>query len=229
MERTVVAKSCEEVVDALALITALAFDPEASSKPRAPEVEAPKPSEPVADRPVASPALVWSFDMGLGLVPFDSVLPGNALGFAAQVGVSSEGTSFAPELLAVGERRSGEASGAGGRAQFSLTTFALLGCPVRAPATGPLAIRPCAGFEIGSLHAEGVGVIVEKRPSRLWTAPIVGGRGEWAFAAPFVAHLSLFASFPLTRQHYFFDSGERVHDIPRVSASFEVGVGVRLR
>jgi hypothetical protein len=229
IERTVRAASCAEVVDALALITALAFDPDASAeaRPREAEPDLPPPNPPPgptppSPRPSSQAELEWAFGLGIGLIPFDSALPGNDVGLAAFVAASSEGKTLAPEVLVIATRRTGSAS----QAKFSLTTLTLAGCPLRFPATGALAARPCAGFELGALSAEGVGLAIERRPTRLWLAPMLLGRGEWRFAAPFAAHVGVGLSVPLTRQHYFFDSGERVHDIPAVSAGMELGLGV---
>lgn len=229
-ERSVRGAVCREVVDALALITALSFDPEASSEVTDEPVPAPAPEAPpsVAAGPRA-PSLAWSLYAGLTLVPFESALPGSDLGFGAAVGASSEGAIVAPLTLLTVRRTTGDVARVGGRAELGVTSAGLVGCPVRIPAQGALALRPCAGFELGRLDAEGVNLTQGRRHSSVWLLPTVGARGQWQFSAPFVASAELGAGFPLKRQHYTFDSGERVHDIPRVSLGVALELGVELR
>lgn len=227
-ERSVRGAACREVVDALALITALSFDPEASSEVTRDPVPEPAAPPPVAAGPRA-PSLVWSLYAGLTLVPFESALPGSDLGFGAAVGASSEGAILAPLTLLMVRRTTGDVARVGGRAELGVTSAGLVGCPVRIPAQGSLALRPCAGFELGRLDAEGVNLTQGRRHSSVWLLPTVGARGQWQFSAPFVASAELGAGFPLKRQHYTFDSGERVHDIPRVSLGAALELGVELR
>lgn len=230
IERSVRGAGCNEIVDALALITALAFDPEASSESRPEPAPAPAPvQKPIAPAaPVVDESLHWAFAGALGIVALDSSLPGSGFGFQANAGADSEGALFAPKLFAFGRRVSGDTTKGGGRAEFSITSFGLVGCPLRVPDAGVFSFRPCVGFELGALSAEGVGLLVEKRETELWSAPIVSVRGEWRFATGFFAAGSAAARFPLQREHYSFESGEKVHDIPRISFDLGLEVGVLL-
>lgn len=233
IERSVRGASCSEIVDALALITALAFDPDATSESHAaPEVPPAAPVEkPVPEPPLArpSPGLVWSFEGAPGVVVFDGSLPSPNLGLFANVGASSEGALFAPQAFLFARRVSGDVRRSEGSAEFSILSFGIVGCPVRIPANGALSFRPCAGFEIGALSAEGVGLLVEKRQTRFWSAPILSLRGHWRFWDGFFLAAESGVRFPLQRQHYSFESGEKVHDIPRISLDFGLELGVMLR
>jgi hypothetical protein len=113
-----------------------------------------------------------------------------------------------------------------GRAAFGILTFGVVGCPLRIPASSAASFRPCAGFEVGASSAEGLGLLVEKKQTRFWSAPILSARGEWRFSGPVFAVVSTSARFPLNRQHYSFESGEKVHDIPRISFDLGLEVGV---
>jgi hypothetical protein len=231
LERSVRGAGCSEIVDALALITALAFDPEASSESRPPPEPEPEPvDEPVKPPPPppATDALAWSLEGALGVVAFDTSLPSPDLGFSGSVGVSSEGAVLSPKLFLFARQVSGDVVKGEGRAEFGILSFGVVGCPIRVPASGAFSFRPCAGFELGALSAEGVGLLVEKKQTRFWSAPIVSARGEWRFANPLFLDASMGARFPLNRQHYSFESGEKVHDIPRVSFDLGLEVGVVL-
>lgn len=230
IERSVRGAGCSEIVDALALITALAFDPEASSESRPappPEPEpVPKPPPPVAT--VSGEGLHWAFAGALGVVGVDTALPGSDLGIEANVGADSEGALLAPKVFLFARRVSGDVAKSEGRAEFSVTSFGLVGCPLRIPALGAFSFRPCAGFELGAISAEGLGLLVEKRETKFWSAPILGARGGWRFASRFFAAAATEVRFPLQRQHYSFESGEKVHDIPRISLDLSLEVGVLL-
>ena len=232
IERSVRGAGCTEIVDALALITALAFDPEASSESRPPK-PAPEPAvEPQRPPPLPSPkpeALTWWFDASAGLVVLDTSLPSSNVGFVANVGASAEGDTLAPKLYLFGRRVSGDVQKSGGSADFSILSFGLGACPIRVPSEGAFSFRPCAGFELGALSAEGVGLLVEKRQTKLWAAPLVSGRGEVrvlpeVFVAGFLRRALSASSAAL-----FFESGEKVHDIPRISTDLALEVGVVLR
>jgi hypothetical protein len=233
IERSVRGADCGEIVDALALITALAFDPDASSERRAlPEPEPAPVSEPVTPPPPPPPpvsdALEWSLEGALGVVAFDTSLPSPDLGFFGSVGVSSEGAVLSPKFFLFARRVTGDVVKSEGRAELGILSFGVVGCPIRVPASGAFSFRPCAGFEVGAISAEGVGLLVEKKQTRFWSAPILSARGEWRFANRFFAAAAVGARFPLIRQHYSFESGEKVHDIPRVSFDFGLELGVDL-
>lgn len=229
--RTLRGASCAEVGDALALIAALALDPDASSEPR------PEPAEPEplpraapprpAPAPARSPPLAWSFGAGALLVPVASALPDTDPGFGVWVDAASQGRTLAPSVRVVLRRLTGTARGRAGSAELALTTGVASICPLRAPADGPLALRPCLGFELGMLDAEGVGVDLPRRPSRLWLAPQLGGRAEWRVHGPLLLAAEAAAQLPLLRPRYAFDTGETVFEVPRLGAFLALEAGLR--
>jgi hypothetical protein len=228
--RNLRAEGCEEVVDALALIAALALDPEASDQLRPeperaepPALEAP-PTVVVPSRPTA---LDWSFGVGARVVALDSVLPGTEPGFGLWIDAASAGQTLAPSLRLLLRRTTGSARGGDGSAQLVLTTGVMSVCPLRVPERGPIAGRACAGLAIGLLSAEGRGVDLPRRPTRLWFAPELGGRIEWRFAGPLELALDAGAQLPLRRPAYSFESGERVFEVPQLGFSLGLELGLR--
>jgi hypothetical protein len=217
LDRKVRGDHCEDVVDALAFIAALMLDPDATSAPREPE---PRPPAPASAPP---PRSSFSAGGGLFLVPFHSAIPEAGLGYGAFL----EGASSSVSLVATIERvPGGTVSRQSGSADFSLLSGAIELCPLRFPESGALELRPCAGAELGQVHAESHGVVLARKPNRLWLAASASGRAGWRFAPPFFAAGELGASFALVRQHYHFDSGESVFDTPALSGFARIGLGV---
>lgn len=261
--RNVRGASCEEVVDALALIAAVTLDPNASTRPIASEAvpppsTAPEPAraEPARALPPLPPrtappanrseraelAPSWRFGGGVrgslaqGLAP-DPVF---ALGAFLSARLPRDGSTFEPLLLAgVWLARSGEydATTSGGEdlgtAQFRWLAGDIVGCPLRVPASGEFALRPCVGLEAGRLTGKGRAARNSAEESATWLAMTGSARLAWTLFDRLEIDLTTGGFLSLVRDDFFFEpapgsantEGVVVHEIPAAGVRGSIGLG----
>jgi hypothetical protein len=242
--RTVAGKDCDEVVVALALIAAIALEPEGGDVRAAqPPDGAPAPS--TATEPAASPAApdtdeaarAPSSGVALGAYAF-----GMAYGAAAPEGALGAGLALALEwrtasvwqpALSLGVFRvvSDERSFAGGaaRARFELSAAQGVLCPWRWPAHGRWGLRPCLEVELGWLEGSSSGPAVIDPTTRagLWASAALAARADMNPWGPL--RLSLLGSgvVPLTRHDFSFSPEDTlVFRVPGLSWQVAVLIGV---
>lgn len=244
-------KDCREAVDALALVAALAVDPQAvaesasranvgaepASKPAArseavvpPVVPAPsKSSEDVeemaaADLRVSTPrSWVWGISVaGAGRGGVaPGFLGGGRLGAVLE---RNRGGWWAPAMRLSAEfaTRNGFAV-EGGVATFAYAAGSLEVCPLRIPAAGPFVARPCLMADLGIVHATGSEVLNARSANPLWLA--VGGmaRFEWLLTARIGIELDVGCTFPVWRDRFRFDP-RLVYEVAKISTIAALGV-----
>ena len=236
---------CREAVDALALIAALAVDPqaaaenvqrgsEAKSTPgdRSAATKAPldlstvKSSEaaPGADVPVlSSPSWIWVASVaGSGR---GGVAPGLLLGGRLGIGLErNQDGWWAPSVRVAAEYATrGAFAVEGGVATFAYAAGSLEICPIRVPKGGRVLARPCITADLGVLHASGSDVPNARSASRLWLA--AGGlvRLEWRFSARIGAELDIGCTFPVWRDRFRFDP-RLIYEVAKTSGIAALGV-----
>jgi hypothetical protein len=238
--RRVEASECLLALDALALVIAVTFDPEAtlsasganqaSGAPSAAPADERKTSAQAPSHATAAPARRLETNGSIGLTtgplaqatwgPAPGVLPG--LGWQARMRTASGGV-WAPALGVSLEyaRRSGF-SAPGGRARFDLLSLSLDLCP-SAVSGNALSLRPCLWACAGRLAANGYETL-DARTVR---------RSFWVTGASLLPDLKLGSGFSafglvrggvvLVRDAFRFEPAAPFH---RVSAlAFAVGLG----
>ena len=231
--RTIAAPTCDEVVNAIALATALAMDARAGEEPpetvpvAPPPAVAPEPEAPVAPTTVKPrpPGARW--DAGAG---FD-LLSGFAPSLSAGLHVFAEYTpSFWSARATAMHADSGKVAVDGGRIRFRFWGGRVEGCPLRFE-SAPFTAAPCAGFELGALHGEGLpgrGIAEPKDTTELWLAGLVVGRVGYALDDFLLLELAGDVRFPLTRHEFVLERPDRsVHEVPAVAFGASIGVGFR--
>ncbi len=253
--REVPGASCSEIVNALALIAAVLIDPGASSElgdgsaedpppPAAQPPPRPIPAEPAPVRPLerrpaasrrdgaaaAAPASErWWMGVGFGagVESAPTPVPAAALSADAVASVRSWLWVGAAVLHAQGVTLWTPA----GSGSISWTAARLQGCPLRWPASGRLALRPCALFEAGQLGATGERTVDRQTVRVPWWST---GAGV-VLTASLVERLSLVghggAVLPWRRERFYFapDSAENTaFRVPVVGAHGRLGLIVRL-
>jgi hypothetical protein len=189
--RRVDAAVCAEVTDALALMTALAIDPDAllnppapqpEGRPAAPDVEPAEPDPvrvarimpppPPAQPPqIRTPSPPWRWSAGLHGHSTFLLAPG--LGYGGELFVDAEAppsSRLGPAVrMGVFLQQSDVDLPSGAGARFRWAAAALDGCPVRlAMLHGRLALHPCLAFHLGGLHGAGRDMAEPRRAWSLW-------------------------------------------------------------
>jgi hypothetical protein len=234
-ERSVTARSCAEIVDALALATALAIDPgEMSPPPKVEPEPKPKPKRrPLAPTPQPEAARPPGSVGATGYLLF-AVAPEIVAGASFDISwrwhvmpVADSSLQFSFGYLDSGwpERAT--------TVQLGWLPWARLrGCPVHLSLAGPLEVAPCIGSQLGRLRSVAGEQITEPFPpaSRTWIAIDGGVELELRLDA-FGLYLMGGGVLPLRRLRYLVatPSGRDavVHDLS-IKPSVFVGLGARI-
>jgi hypothetical protein len=225
--REIEAATCEEAVDALALVAALALEQaRAEERKQAEPVVAdagPRAVAPARDRGTSARVGVGGSTSALalsGLAP--ELLPGVQL--AVSVGARlSESYGLA---LRTGVRLAAHETvrTADGNATFEWRAGFLELCAEAVPHRASLAL--CATFERGWLQASGSATTDPAASERSWVAVGPSIAGQWAFLPPLFVHLGVGALFPFVRDRFLLGTTV-VHTVPALAVRGEVGLGVR--
>jgi hypothetical protein len=240
LERAVEGETCEEAIDALALVTALAIDPnakltvvEAPTSASASASVAPPPKSPptdvsIAAPPITSDAPAWSTNVGASLDAVTAIAPTLSAGGDAFVEVDSRSSAALAPSFRLAARYVTTAVGSSTReADFARATLHADACPLRIGDDVGLSARTCVTSDVGLLHVRGVDVANPASANRFWLDVGVLLRARWSVTSYFVeASAGLFA--PLTKDTYVFTTPRIVvHEIPSFAGIFSLGGGVR--
>lgn len=218
--RELEAAECAEVVRALALIVALALDPDAATSVQPPAtVAAPKPlaaAESHTESPLASRGSEFWWGAGTGVGWTAGVAPKPALSQTLFVELGQgRSTGFSPNARLGGVHAHGSASAPAGSADFELWALRVASCPYRVVAA--LAFSGCVSFDWGRLQGRGSHTLAARSSAATWSGP--GAFVDAALQAlPWMrVQLELGAMMPLARDRFYFGPDETVHHIPSLA------------
>ena len=238
LERRVPGRTCEEVLAAIALITALAIDPLASAVPsdggmssqeegarRAPDSTALRPTtpEPDAGGPPPKPVRLHArarVGVSLDLHGMGELVLGRSVWVEGALA-----TRLAPALrIRLARTQSFTEDQNERSAYFHLTTVALETCFTAARSRATLELRPCAGLAGGVLEGASAAFGVQRMP-RPWASLGAMLQGRWAIHGPLELEAALGLGLPLVRDNFFFLPRDDVYRAPGVVLLGNVGVG----
>ncbi|HEY2410404.1 MAG TPA: hypothetical protein VGI10_30570 [Polyangiaceae bacterium] len=235
--RDVSAARCEQVVAALALMTALAIDPDAltavdASAPPAPVTPVTPTAakeEPHRQPRVEQPArfhvragIAFELDTSLSPNPQPSLRP--FLGLERE---RERGAAFGYALRLSAARGESEIARSDGAGEFTLWRGRLEACPLHAPLSAPLWVSACGAFEAGRLSAVGRDVSSAQSLQRPWYAGGGAARLELRPIGTFGLELAGDVLFPFVRDRFFVQSDSTVRRTSAVVAGGALGVSVR--
>jgi hypothetical protein len=232
--RRVEASSCEDVVVALSLVLALAYDPDAllmlpdrALPPPVVPVALPPPVPPPLPPPPANPARAPAARAAAGVdgLFLYGIAPGLRPIFAPFVEYGASGDQWFTPRAAVTLLLAPPDDVAS--ATFRFIGGRLEGCPVVAHLAGGLSASPCLGGEIGQILANGPAPD-GKVGSATWLALVALGHLRWEPDGPFFGGLVGGAGLTLLRPTFAFSEPkpQPVHTVPSVSAEVGLGFGV---
>jgi hypothetical protein len=221
-ERSLGAAPCDELVEALALVTAIAIDPAASTKPLAelgpavlaypadepgPIVKLPWDPAPAAPRDAPPPPAARARWRAVALAHAGLVagpLPSTAAHFGGGLGVVREAGLFSQELRAtVAGTTTADATASGATAGFSSVRVDLSFSPLR-PRWKLVTAAPLAAATLLLVSVTPSGVN-DPQPTSRWVPLVALGARGGLEAGPLFAELELRLAIPLTRERYFVD------------------------
>jgi hypothetical protein len=224
-ERSVRGQTCQEVVEALALIAALgleraakAFGPEPRSEWLSTTVEVPVDESATS---TAASSLEPFDDPRWGFTVFTAVDTATAPRWALNVGlgiaVEWSTATWQPWLslgVYTGKAQTVRLPDQTATAQLERWSTHSVACPWRWPATHPVALRPCLDLDIGALRGVGVDVAGARHHSGIWASSGLELRLE-ASTSPWLrldATLGGIAS--MLRPRFYFQPGVTAFEVP---------------
>ena len=233
--RTVSGTTCDEVVSALALATALAVDPEAlGGEPPAPEPPptpepkplAPKPPPPkprVLAPPPRKAAARDALDFSLGGRVGDSLAPFPKLEGYAELGT----TYYAPLDLHLGVVYGPAQHDAQGE---YADLIGYIGMGYRVWHLEPISVSGQAALELGQVQAVGRAISPSNRVDRLWSAVDVGLSVRMEATGPLFFQANASGRAPLSLQRYVVreNSGKlrELHQVQQLGYLLGLSVGM---
>lgn len=247
VEREVRGQTCDEVIEALALVavltraldTAPADRTTATAPPpvppsggawlltRAQELALAEDAPPPLPPPTDSPRLQWgpSAFTWLG----SAAAPGPSLDYGLGVHGEWSGSSWQPWLMLgayTGGTQRARAPGNAAEARFRHLALQAVGCPWRFPRSSALGLRPCLDLDLGRLTGEGIGVVSARRRSWPWLSTGAELRLEWALLADLQLTAMLATVLPLTRPRFYFLPELTSFEVPLLG--FRAGASLNL-
>jgi hypothetical protein len=248
--RTVPAPDCDESTSAIALIAAIAIDPDAALQATTepgeppPALAPPAPPAPPALPPPSSPINSgveapsagssvrpsgWSLGARGGVTSAlaPSIVPDFGLFGAYDAG----GSSFVSPRASVTAlyARSATAEDRLGSARYDRIGGRLAGCPVDLLGVAGWALRPCGVGEAGRLHAQGTDVPNAQSRSVVWVALGASVRADTELVPRLTFGAELGVLFPLVRNGFFYEpDGVVVHRVGATSVQGAIELGFRL-
>jgi hypothetical protein len=251
--RTVAGTSCDEVIAAMSLMTALVFDADATSaSPRAAQ-PVPQPDEnaaarapssgtslaPIGDEGPASRAKAgaleersWSWSgMADGHVLVSS--SGDAWGAGAFVEVQRVSrerrlSAWLPALRVGATFSSLDVVVSPARAAVGWRVLQVDACPWRAAFSAWWTLRPCASAEGGVLDISAEGVADARSLSRPWLAAAARVRSTWTPVGALEVGLEAASLFPLLRDDFKVAPSLSLFQAPAAALGLGISVGLRI-
>lgn len=252
--RNVEGRTCAEVTSALALIAALAVDPQASTKPTselvtppAPVTEPPRPalvteppplpsSPPALDPtpteehrlpPVMPSTSAWGFALDANGELRSGVGPRGAAAFGAGATLArTDGGLFAPSARLSARATPSQTEPVGtAAARFGLYAARLEGCPARV-ALGPSVIAtPCALGEAGALTATGVNLTRQQSTTRSWFGAGASMHTTWQVSHVAFLDGAITGIVPLRRDRFYAGPGTTFFTVPPIGLAVGLSLG----
>lgn len=233
--RTVDATTCADVVQAMALLLALAFDPDANVAPPAPATPSQPPlPQPVVQRVVvrvpperkdrAAAGIHGSLASGLG----PSLRPLAGLFVVYQ---SLRDAVFRPRVeVSVLFSPDDGFQANGRRLTLGFQGARVLACPFGfVLAAGKVEVMPCVGFAGGRLVGEGdPGLPVQHTEARFWSSVTGGAALRWEVAEVLFLQLNAGAGLATTRAEFVLD-GARAYRVDPLVTELALAAGVHFQ
>jgi hypothetical protein len=214
--REVEAQECAEVLRALALILAIAIDPDAISpapvpaSSGAPDAFGSPPRARLPSVPRSVP-LSWAAGGSIGLAGGVAPSPSFTQALFAELRHGRD-AGFSAHIRLSGVHAHGAVSARAGSADFDLLALRLASCPYR---VGTLvALTGCGSFDFGRLQGRGSHTQAEQTSSALWFGPGAFIDAEFRVLPWFRVQVEAGALLPLARDSFYFGPAETVHRIP---------------
>ncbi len=237
--RAVDGDTCDSVVDALALMSAMALDPAVVPRATTPDVSPPAPAATVtasggndADaHPATTRSPAWQLPVWAGGGAVFGIAPvavpdvWGAVELARAVG----GLGSSSVRAGFDYANSGAASVTGGGIRVVRSVGVVEACPAWW-SPGPFRLAPCLHLEAGTLAASGLEVTPERSAVRPWLAVGAVGSVRYVPVHRLFVELAGGLHLPLVRDRFYFepDTTTTVYRAPAVAGFVSGAIGFRI-
>lgn len=233
-EREIAGASCDEVVEALALIVAISIDPNANTGPLPnppPVAPAPPRARAADETPAPARSAPWRLHAAFGFDVEGGLAPRLALGPRVLVRWSRSDPSALVSSLAVSAARLDTGAVHTGVDEFAVWKVVAVrfeACSYGF-ASGALRLEPCLAAEGGSVSAAGSHPLGSRRSAVGWAAAGALGRAAYDVLNVLAVQAAAGAVFPLSRYSFGFAGEPPVYETARAGLVLGFGLAVRLR
>ncbi len=226
--RALAASRCDDLIAALALVTALAIDPSVAlgaPDPPAPAPPPPAPPPPVPPPPVPPPAPRprWSGWGAATLAIAHGVAPDPLPTAGLEARLARVGLGHVALGAAAGRQT---VTTAAGRATFTWVIARASGCWTAIDRA--IALDACGHAEVGALGARGLDIVRAREVTRTWLAVGAHAALRWSPGAWLFVEAQAGASLPIVRDRFVFTPNQLIHQADAVVPWTAIGVGLRL-
>jgi hypothetical protein len=233
--RRVRAATCAEVADAVALVVALAVNPETpahhASAPvrtgtRIPGASGPLPPQRTGIARVGVTPKTWRFFAGADLALNGGVTPDVLAAGSPYLGWQATDGILVPELRLSAIRSMSNEVVSNGQASFAWTAGRLDGCPV-AWQSAAWRVAPCVRIEAGAIQVETTGVPAPRTRLTGWFAAGALVRAEWDLADALFADTELAALVRAANDRFVVLPDTTLYQVRRIGLGAALGLGAR--
>lgn len=243
--------TCEDVIDGLSFIAALAFDEGARLDGDAPTEAERVTTDDAADGALGTEDVAPADDAPADVAPPSKPRPSSAttslsigaVGGVARMGVTDAGSvsttwgalvelawnrpGVVSPSIRVGATHGGATSrNASVQAELAWTAGRFALCPLRFALSTTMAWRTCAGMSVGVFSARATNLRIATDRSRPWAAPEISVPLRWEPVAPLFIELQAALAVPLVRDEIVVDPNVPVYRAPTLLPSLAVAAGV---
>jgi hypothetical protein len=225
--REVPGLNCQEVESGMALIAALMVDPLAESLEGARTTAPSRPPTRPTDSANTIVVSDWSLRIEQRLVARNAVAPDLAWGQAFAVMLTGETSGWRPSVALSGHWTHATTSKPSGSAELDWVAAQLTACPIGLTPSEPWDFRLCGTFQIGRLRGVGFETESPATKSILWTAAGLELQGRYRVVGPLWLGFEGAFVFPFSRERFYLEPEETLHQVPAWGWDIGLGTGVR--
>jgi hypothetical protein len=240
--RAVRGETCDEVVSAIALVTALAIEagtvePETPA-PTSPEPAraAPPPANPAAEKPkkrappVPTPdALAWLVGIEAGVTTWLGPSPTLGLGAFGELGKYAGASARVTFLRATSHVLVPAEDEAYRRADFTALMGRIEGCPLAVALGTGFRIVPCLGLGLGALEGKGDPdtLTLPDTQTKFFADLVPALRIDWTLADSLLFFVEGELGIPLRHHDFIFKPNQPVFSVPALGVGASLGMALR--
>jgi hypothetical protein len=221
--REVPGRNCQEVASAMALIAALMVDPLAAiSEHRMASSPLPAPPPP----PSSPRRRAWALGLEQRLTARTAVAPGWTWSQALSVMLIWQASPIRPSLQLSAQRARASTSRSLGSADLTWSAAQLVVCPWGLRPGARWDVRACALFQVGRLEGVGYDTPNAAESAIFWSSAGAQLEGRLQLVGPLWLGLEAGLLRPFTRERFYVDPSQTLHQVPNLGASLGGGLGL---